>query len=293
MDLKTLHDTPPWEWPKGAGKRFLAILRDPKAAAADRLLAAALAGDFTVINDALAGALLSILGSAAEPAELRARAAISLGPALEQADIDEFDDPDASPIGQKMFRAIQQSLRKLYLDSGVPELVRRSILEAAVRAPQDWHTGAIRSAWSNPGRKWKLTAVFGMSHVRGFDQQILEALESADPGIHCHAVRAASTWEVDAAWPHVAALATSADTNKPLRLAAIEALGTICPLDSVTILANLTDSEDEDIAEAAGEAMSMAESTLTDESDDDDFVDEDDEDEDDEGPRSGNHESIH
>src|ERR1019366_391094 len=147
MDLKTLHDTPPWEWPKGAGKMFLAILRDPKAAAA------ALAGDFTVINDALAGALLSILGSAAEPAELRARAAISLGPALEQADIDEFDDPDASPIGQKMFRAIQQSLRKLYLDSGVPELVRRSILEAAVRAPQDWHTGAIRSAWSNPGRK--------------------------------------------------------------------------------------------------------------------------------------------
>ena len=72
-----------------------------------------------------------------------------------------------------------------------------------------------------------------------------------------------------------------------------EALGTICPLDSVTILANLTDSEDEDIAETAGEAMSMAEGTLTDESDDDDFVDEDDEDEDDEGPRSGNHESIH
>src|ERR1035438_463964 len=162
MDLKTLRDTPPWEWPKGAGKRFLAILRDPHADAADRLLAAGLAGDFTVINDPLAGALLSILGSAAEPEELRARAAISLGPAIEQADIEELDDPDAVPISRKMFRAIQQSLRKLFLDSGVPGLVRRSILEAAVRAPQDWHTGAIRNAWSNSGQEWKRTAVFCM-----------------------------------------------------------------------------------------------------------------------------------
>src|ERR1039457_6640857 len=292
MDLKTLRDSPPWEWPKNAGKMLLAILRDPDADAADRLLAAGLAGDFTVINDALAGALLSILRSAAEPPELRARAAISLGPALEQADIDEFDDPDASPISPQTFRAIKQSLRQLFLDSGVPDLVRRSILEAAVRAPQDWHTGAIRSAWSNRDREWKQTAVFCMGHVRGFDQQILKALESSAPGIHYQAVRAAGTWQVEAAWPHVAALATS-DTNEPLRLAAIEALGTICPLDSVAILANLTDSQDEDIAETAGEAMSMAEGTLTDESDDDDFVDEDDVDEDDEGPRSGNHEPIH
>src|ERR1039458_3842551 len=132
MDLKTLQDTPPWEWPKNAGKMFLAILRDPHADAADRLLAAGLAGDFTVINDALAAALLSILGSATEPAELRARAAISLGPAIEQADIEEFDDPDAVPIGQKMFRTIKQSLRKLYLDTGVPELVRRRSEERRV-----------------------------------------------------------------------------------------------------------------------------------------------------------------
>src|ERR1035441_9232352 len=80
MDLNTLHDTPPWAWKKSAGKMFLPILRDPHADAADRLLAAGLAGDFTVINDALAAALLSILASAAEPQELRARAAISLHP---------------------------------------------------------------------------------------------------------------------------------------------------------------------------------------------------------------------
>jgi hypothetical protein len=251
-----------------------------------------MACDFTVIIDALAAALLSVLGSAAEPEELRARAAISLGPALEQADIEEFDDPDAVPISRKTFRAIKQSLRQLFVDSGVPELVRRSILEAAVRAPQDWHTGAIRSAWSNHDREWKQTAVFCMNYVRGFDQQILEALENADPGIHYQAVRAAGTWEVEAAWPHVAALATS-DTNKPLRLAAIEALGTMRPLDSVEILANLADSEDEDIAETASEAMSMAEGMLTNGSDDNEFADDFVDDEDDEEPESGNRESIH
>ena len=288
MDLKTLQDTPPWEWPNGAGKMFLAILRDPRADAADRLLAATLAGDFTVINDALAEALLSIIGNAAETEELRARAAISLGPALEQADIDEFDDPDAVPISEKMFRGIKQSLRKLYLDPNGPKLLRRSILEAAVRAPEDWHTGAIRSAWSNDDREWKLTAIFCMGYVRGFDKQILQALESADPGIHYQAVHAAGTWEVDAAWPHVAALATSADTDKPLRLAAIEALGAIRPQQSLEILGDLTRSEDEDITEAAGEAMSMAEGMPDGELDDDE-----DEDEDEDESQSGNHQTIH
>jgi hypothetical protein len=31
MDLKLLKDTPPWEWPKDAGKMFLEILNSDKA----------------------------------------------------------------------------------------------------------------------------------------------------------------------------------------------------------------------------------------------------------------------
>src|ERR1035437_1952793 len=127
MDLKTLRDTPPWEWPRNAGKTLLGILLDRKADASDRLLAGDIAGDFTVINDALADALLSTVGDAAEPDELRGQAAISLGLAIKQADIDEFDDPDAVPISEKTFRKVKQALRKLYLDSGGPKLVRRRI----------------------------------------------------------------------------------------------------------------------------------------------------------------------
>jgi hypothetical protein len=291
MDLKQLQDTPPWEWPRGIGHKFLTILRDPKAKASDRLLAAELAGDFTVINDSLAHALLTIVGNAGEPEELRAKAAIALGPALEQADIDEFDDPDSVPISEKTFHKIQQSLRKVYADSGVPKMARRRILEAAVRAPEDWHSDAIRTAWSSEDPEWKLTAVFGMRYVRGFDEQIVEALESAAPLIHYEAVCAAGNWEVEAAWPHVTALLAAPGTDKDLLIAAMHAVACIRPAEAGALLVDLVDSDDEDISEAASEAMSEAEGMSDDDEFDDEFDDDEDEDFDDEDDEDD--ETIH
>jgi len=64
MDLKALRDTPSWDWPDNAGKMILEILTNDRADDSDRLLAAELAGDFTVINEELVGALLSILREA-------------------------------------------------------------------------------------------------------------------------------------------------------------------------------------------------------------------------------------
>jgi len=266
IDVKVLRDIPPWEWPEGAGKMFLDILRGGQAAEADRLLAAELAGDFTVINDELADALLSILRSGDESEALRGQAAISLGPMLEQADMDGFEEADGVPIAERTFHRIQESLRKLYMDAGVPKDVRRRILEAAVRAPQDWHREAVRAAYGSDDEVWRLTAVFCMRFVRGFDEQILEALDSRNPDIHYEAVCAAGAWEVDAAWPHIAALVTSEETDKPLLLAAIEAVASIRPREAAEILDDLTDSDDEDIVEAVSEAMTMAEG-LADEDD--------------------------
>ena len=82
MDLKSLKDTPPWDWPQDAGKKFLDTLRDDRAGETDRLLAAELAGDFTVIDEELVEALLSILQNRNAPAKLRGQAVISLGPVL-------------------------------------------------------------------------------------------------------------------------------------------------------------------------------------------------------------------
>ena len=147
----------------------------------------------------------------------------------------------------------------LYFDAGVPKYVRRRILEAAVRAPQEWHRDAILAAYTSEDDQWKLTAVFCMSYVSGFDEQILTSLESSEPLILYHAVCAAGYMGVDAAWPHIAALVASPDTEKDLLLAAIEAAVNIRPHEASEILGDLLESEDEDIAEAVIEAMAMGE----------------------------------
>jgi hypothetical protein len=264
MDLKTLQDTPPWDWPRDAGKRFQKVLVNRRAPESDRLIAAELAGDSTVINDELAGSLMAIIGSPDEPEHLRATAAIALGPALELASTDGFDDPDdPPPITELTFRKIQTLFQKLHLDSSVPKEVRRRILEASVRDPESWHEDAIRTAYSSGDREWILTAVFSMRYVRGFDTQILEALKSSDPEIHYEAVEAAGNWELDAAWPHVVALVHDPGTPRDLLFAAIGAVGSIRAAEARSVLGNLLDSDDEEIAEAAEEAIGMAEAAST------------------------------
>ena len=259
MDMKSLSESPPWDWPKEAGKFFLMILRDVQAEESDRILAAELAGDFTVVNDEHAEALLSIVSTTDETEDLRGVAVVALGPALECAYVDGFDDADFSLISEATYRNIQESLLRLYGNSDVPKEVRRRILEASVRAPEEWHHDAVRTAYSSDNESWKLTAVFCMFYIRGFDDQILEALNSEDEEIHYQAVRAAGNWEVDAAWSHIAGLATAEDTDKHLLLAAIEAMAIIRPPDSAEILRSLTESDDQDIVDAAFEAMAMTE----------------------------------
>ena len=217
MDLTGLKDTPPWDWPDGTGKMLLDVLRNDQATESELCLAAEFAGDFTVINDALAETLVSILRSGEQSERVRSLAAITLGPVLDHADTMGFEDPGDIPIAKRTFYGIQQSLHELYMDAGVPRTVRRRILEASVRAPQDWHQEAIAAAFSSEDQAWRLTAIFCMRFVRGFDGQILEALDSKHAHIHYEAVLAAGNWS-EATWPHVVALVTSRTTDKPLLL---------------------------------------------------------------------------
>ena len=136
--------------------------------------------------------------------------------------------------------------------------MRRRILEASLRAPQGWHRDAICAAYGSGDELWRLTAVFCMRFVRGFEEQILEALDSTNPDIHYEAVIAAGNWGLDTAWPHVAALVASRKTQKPLLLAAIDAAASIRPHEAHETLDNLAESDDEDIADAVHEATAMA-----------------------------------
>jgi hypothetical protein len=279
MDLKLLKDVPPWDWPADAGATFLGTLRDDRATRADRLVAAELGGDLTVINDDLVDALASVVRNVGEPEDLRAQAAISLGPVLEYGDTDGFDDDSDVPISERAFGTIQESLREVFTDDATPQEVRRRILEASVRAPQDWHHDAVRAAYASDDEDWRLTAVFCMGFVRGFDEEIVEALDSESAEIRQEAVSAAGEWGVEAAWPHIAALITTEGTAKELLLPAIGAVAVIRPREAAEILGPLSLSDDEDVVEAVDEALALAGGALVEDDDDyDDYDDDEDED---------------
>ena len=277
MDLKLLARIPPWEWPPNGGITLLAVLDDRQADAADRLLAAEMAGEIVAIDDQLAAALLSLVSDPTASEPLRCRAALSLGPVLEQMDQgrdDHFlslDDETFGPppISEHTFHRIQETLRVRYLEDDLPPEVRRHVLEASVRAPADWHRDATRAAYSSADRDWRLTAVFAMRYVRGFPDEIVAALDDPDEEIRYEAVCAAGNWELDAAWPQVSALLAAHGTDKALLLAAIEASASIRPQEAKPLLAELSDSHDADIADAADNAMMMASAPFDDEFDDD------------------------
>jgi hypothetical protein len=148
--------------------------------------------------------------------------------------------------------------------------VGRRILEASVRAPQTWHQDAIWHAYSSRDKEWILTAVFSMRWVRGFYDQILQALKSVDPQIHYQALIAAGNWELDGAWHHIVELVNDAHSSKPLLLAAIGALSGIRPAEASDILEDLAESDDEEIAEAVSEAMAAVEDPTGEKGDEED-----------------------
>lgn len=261
--LATLEATPPWEWPDDARETLLEKLRDDGANEAERLLAAGLAGEIVVVNEELTKALSAIVANRDASEELRGQAAIALGPVLEEMDFheplgDELHELDPPPILPHEFQRIRWELHSLYQNEDTPKLVRRRILEASVRAPEAWHEHAIRNAYDRDDDEWRLTAVFCMGRVPGFVNEILESLDNPDGEVRLEAVRAAGLRELRAASPHVARLLRSPDTDRQLLLTAIEASVSVRGKATIELLGDLSASEDEEIAEIAEEALTMA-----------------------------------
>ena len=269
MEMHTLAGTPAFDWPTDAGEYILSVLRDRGAPQSERLLAAELAGDPMVLNDVLVEELLRILTGATESEALRSRVAISLGSALEEGEMYGFEELDGTPISQDLLLGAKASLRDLYHDPGVPKELRRRALEASVRTPEPWHPGAVRAAYHDGDRDWELSAVFCMRFIPGFDDEIVEALNTDDAHILYQAVRAAGAHSVEGAWPQIRRLIRVASSGAPmlpddpdaewsLLRAAMDAVVSIRPLEAADTLSDLIDSDDEDLSEAALEALDMA-----------------------------------
>ncbi len=263
VDLTILEVTEPWEWPSDAGEAVLKRLRDNQADEAERLLAAELAGEIVIVSQDLTKALTAIVADRGASDKLRARAVIALGPVLEVMDVheplgNELDELDPPPIPPHEFQRIRWELQAVYRAADTPKEVRRRTLEASVRAPESWHEDAIREAYGRDDHEWRLTAVFCMGRVQGFTSEILASLDDPDEEVRFEAVQAAGLREIRAAWPHVARLLRSPDTDRQLLLAAIEASVGVRGKATIEFLGDLAASEDRDIALAAEEATRMA-----------------------------------
>ena len=97
-----------------------------------------------------------------------------------------------------------------------------------------------------------------MQYVLGFEDQIVEALHDSDADIRREAIEAAGIWELEAAWPSVAAMLASPATEKRLLIAAVEAGASIYPREAGFLLSPLCNSEDAQIAAASREAVLTA-----------------------------------
>ncbi|MBN1945247.1 MAG: HEAT repeat domain-containing protein [Bradymonadales bacterium] len=256
-DLQRLSQLPPWDWPDDMAELVLAMLRDTQADPLERLLAAEMAGTPSVINDQLLVELNNVLCRGSEEDELRCMAGISIGMGLEALAASD-EEEEEEPISMETIEQLQRSLHSLYLDRSTPDDVRRAALEASVRMPEDWHTQAVQEAHASSDPTWRLTSLFCMGYIPGFEAQIIEALDSTDPDLHYEAVCAAGNFSLPEAWPHVSELAVNTSTEKNLRVAAITAMAAIRPEESLETLNRLTEDDDEEIAEIAEEAMEMA-----------------------------------
>jgi len=259
MKITDLYELAPWEWPKERVEIILEALNDPTIDLSERLKAVEMAGDFVVINDQLAKILIAMVIDNNEEEELRSSAAIALGVALEHGYIFEFKNPDDILLSEGVFGEVTSLLRQTFSEPGVPKQVRRSVLEASVRSPQEWHRDAITNAYESDDPDWQLTAVFCMRFVKGFERQILQSLKSDNQDIFYQAIYCAGNWGIKDAWPYVAFLLEPDNDDEELLLAAIAATASIGVdmVEANECLLKLLGSDNDEVVDAVYEALAM------------------------------------
>lgn len=253
--LRALEEVDAYEWPaESAGVILEALLGTDEE---ERHTALGLAGDLVVMNDPIATALLAILADRQAAPDDRGRAAIALGPALEECQLADWDDvSDVPVISRSLFVTARAALRDAWADTENPTIVRRQALEAAVRAPDEWQRVALTEAFRTGDRDWRLCGLFCAGYVSGFEMQVFAALEDEDEGIVMQAVLAAGDAQLSLAGPNLLALADAEATPRALREAAIDALGHVDVPGRQRVLSQLVSGNDPGLSDLASFALS-------------------------------------
>ena len=212
-----------------------------------------------LMDDDIARAYLEVI--ARNPVEeIVADTIVGLGPIIEEAGIDFDEDSELEEadelgpeISRETFETIIREIRAVYADQKRPKLVRRRAFEVLVRDPKPWQADEIRRLFATDDREWKLTAIFGMGTVPGFDREIAALVDTAEGDVLFEAIRAAAQMEVTEVAMRVRDLAQSGK-DKEIQLAAIEALPHVDP-KCQNLLEKLAGSKDRPVADAARAAL--------------------------------------
>jgi HEAT repeat protein len=242
-----------WDWPDWGYDAVIAGLKSED----NELQELALESAMEAMDEEIGNMVLKMLqGDGRE--QVRAQAALALGPALEECTMDDDPDPElVEPIFTRaLYQRIQRVLRSLYYDPGVPKLVRRRALEASAHAPLPWHQGAVRSAHLSGDDEWQLTAVTCMGFIPGFDNQLIEALETGSPALRYEAVCAVENARLADAGPYIRTIACDENAEQELRIAAVRAIPNLSIDNASALLQRLAGSKDKVISEAASLAIS-------------------------------------
>lgn len=250
MDLDALEALPTWEWPAGADAIVAEVLRGSDREA--RLRAARLAGH--LYHDEGTVALLTDIAAAEPDPEVRARAAVALGPALEDCDT-SLGLPYGTEVSEATFERACQVLERVARDPALPKVVRRRALEGAVRAPRGWQEALIRRACGETDPEWRMTGVFCAARYPDLHGLALEALDDAELEVRIEAVRAVGEIGAREEVARLIRLVEARDTPPDLRLAAVGSLGEMGVSQAVPALTSLLSSDDADLADAAEAAL--------------------------------------
>ncbi len=199
--------------------------------------------------------LLDLVRDRKADPELRARAAIGLGPSLELWEM-ERDDP--FPIGEpevdpELAQRIHASLLGVVRDETEPKLVRRRAFEAAVRCISDEHVELIRKFRASDDPEWQLTAVFAMGHGAGWDSDLIAAARDAslDPLVRGEAFRQSVDWELDELRADAQRIAGDRSEPEPVREGALFAYATFAQFDAEELLQRIAEEESGDLEDLA------------------------------------------
>jgi HEAT repeat protein len=196
--------------------------------------------------------------------EIRAAAASVLSPALAAAvAAEQEEDAPSPPLSPAATEAVRQGLRHLYYDSASPKEVRRRALEASVQSPDAWIAGAVRAAWASDDPEWRTTAVFCMTRLPGFADELLAALRDRQPSVRLEAARAVGDSALEAAASRLLALARAADEEPLVRMAAMESLALLGDQEAIGPLREIAAAADPELAFAARAALARLAQDVT------------------------------